>query len=175
MIKNMYRQISVKVLPIVLTSALYCVSCNVAVAQGHPKAEQPRTGRIEGKNYFPGQIPGREIHLLPGYKVETEAGMEGPHGRIWNDSDFTINFSITGQPYGYTEAPDLWTIDQVVSGRHIVCHFKADQNLDVWIPDLGTQFVAKIRNQRDLAEVLLMVVTYQRSKESPSAAKPESR
>jgi hypothetical protein len=135
------------------------------------KVQLPFPGKVEAKNYFPGQIPGRQIQLLPGYKVETEAGMEGPHGRIWNDSGLTIRFSITGRPYGYIESPRLWTIDQIVNGHHFFFSFNADQSMDVWIPDLGTQFDARIRNQQDLAELLLMVMTYQRSTAASTADK----
>lgn len=111
---------------------------------------EPQTNCVEG------QFPGR-IQLLPGYKMRTCGGMEFLYGRIWKQDGVSINFYERW--VDYSESLELWRQDQIVDGDHMLCSFKKDQTMEIRFR--GTQFDATVRNQQELAEMFLTVLSYE--------------
>src|SRR5262245_14970397 len=96
---------------------------------------------------FPGKFP-YKIQLLPGFKVETTQGMEGPYGKIWNDEGLTVNFVMHSDPP--IDVQPLWRYEQTINGEHVICAFTKSNELQVLFPRLLTGFWAKVRNQQDI-------------------------
>jgi hypothetical protein len=118
--------------------------------------QQPWKPKVkEGIAYFPG-----EIHLLTGFKVETRSGIEYPSGKIWKDN-FIIDFNVGGTP-GYEADPIQWQQEQVVNGHRVVCSFNKTDHLLLTYPYLKSSFHAKIDNQQELTEMLMMALTFER-------------
>jgi hypothetical protein len=54
----------------------------------------------------------------------------------------------------------LWTKEQTVQGRAVQLVQTKDRTLYVTFPDSSSNFYATVKNNEDLADVLLMVFTY---------------
>jgi hypothetical protein len=105
------------------------------------------------------------IRLLPGYKVQVQPGIDTGGARFWKEGGLDMHFS-TGT-YEFKEADSIpanqvqWRVEQIVNGNHITCVFTKSQEFIVTVNELPvSNFDAKIRSQQELAEMLLMVLTY---------------
>lgn len=110
-------------------------------------------------------IPGN-IKLLPGYTHTSVRPIDSAYaGRIWKPHGLVIGYDI-GMAAGHYETSLGWTsraewkLDQVMNGKRVVCIFTKSHELLIAFPDDLANFTAKIRTKRDLAEMMLMVLTY---------------
>ena len=105
------------------------------------------------------------VRLLPGYKIELRYGFEGNvGGRIWKTDGLSIDF-YTGinnpRAIDSIKVKDVrWKADHVVGGLHIILVYGTSDRVAISIPNVAADFTAKVRNQQDLTEMLLMVLTF---------------
>jgi hypothetical protein len=108
------------------------------------------------------------IQLLPGYKVEGGHGTDTAGARIFKDGETSIAFGLgihmAVQADSVDETRVAWKEDQIVNGRHLTCVYTKSGELIASFRDLPVaNFSAKIRTQQELAEMLLMVLTFEPS------------
>jgi hypothetical protein len=112
-----------------------------------------------GKPQFPGSI-----QLLPGYKVSTRMGIESLGGEIFS-RDMRIYFDVGVNTGNWTSAaPDnsiLWQRKQMLHRHHVVCVYTIQKELIVTFPYLTANFRAKVNSKQDMADMLLMVLSYE--------------
>jgi hypothetical protein len=107
------------------------------------------------------------LRLLRGYKLQAAAGTDnGPNGKIWKENGPTIDFHIG--PY-FSEATEsirkeeiLWREEQIVNGHSFTCVYTKSADLVISHQPLPVaNFQAKIHRQQEMAEMLLMVLTFE--------------
>jgi hypothetical protein len=108
------------------------------------------------------------VLLLPRYKIEIVSGFEGGYGgRILKDGGLVIEFGqgqydgIAADSVDYRQL--LWRTEQSVNGKRVICVYTKSNELVITFPPSSSwpaNFRAKIRSQQDLAEMLLMVLTF---------------
>ncbi len=106
------------------------------------------------------------IQLLPGYLDTRMRPIDSAGaGRISKADGVLISYDI-GLAAGHYETHQewadhaLWRTDQVINGKRVVCIYTKSKQLLVTFPDDLANFYAKIRAPRDLADMMLMVLTY---------------
>lgn len=107
------------------------------------------------------------LRLLPGYKLQAAAGYDnGPTGKIWKENGPTINFHMG--PYFPEETESikkdqiLWREEQIINGQSFTCVYTKSADLVISHQPLPVaNFRAKIHSQQELAEILLMVLTFE--------------
>jgi hypothetical protein len=105
------------------------------------------------------------LHLLPGYKVDVFWGIDSWSAKISKEGSITIEL-FQGLHVGVdADAVDkkdvAWREEQVVNGQQVICVYTKSNDLVVSIPQLAVNFRGHTRNQQDLTEMLLMVLTYE--------------
>ena len=118
------------------------------------------------------------IRLLPGYKHEALQGFDSIVGRIVKQDGLTISYEIGGIPIGnlrlggsFTDRPKLtpkanlkWYREQTVNGQPVHIAYLKDNTLLVsypkTIPNKGINFHAKVKSTEEMADVLLMLLTF---------------
>lgn len=106
------------------------------------------------------------VRLLPGYKLQIVPGPEGSGGKIWKEGGPVIDFNLPQCCAGIaTDSVEkgavAWRIEQIVEKQRVIVLYTNSNELIVAFPKLISNFHAKIRNPQDLAEVLLMVLTFE--------------
>jgi hypothetical protein len=104
------------------------------------------------------------VRLLPGYIFEISPGFEGnAGGSIWHDGGLKIQYILglyTADPADSVKPDDVsWKMEQVINNRQMRCIYTKSHELFVSFPRSPAYFRAKIRNERQLTDMLLMVVT----------------
>ncbi len=110
------------------------------------------------------------VRLLPGYKFELTQGIEGGYGvRVWKDGGLSISGS-TGCCFA-AEANSIgkdqlrWREEQEINERRATLAYTKDQDLVITFTDdknsYPANFTAHVRDEHDVAETLLMVLTYE--------------
>ncbi len=105
------------------------------------------------------------FQLLPGYRVSVSYGLDTWGAKIWKDGGVTIEF-VNGLHVG-VEADSVekggvtWREEQFVNSQRFICVYRKANDLVVSIAQLAVNFRGHIRNQQDLAEMLLIVLTYE--------------
>lgn len=106
------------------------------------------------------------VRLLPAYKIQSVAGIEGGSGgSIWKEGGPKIEFVLGGMfsedPVRTVKPEDvLWREEQVLNGYPSACVYTKSKELLVSFPAQFSFFRAKVENPKDLTEVLLMVTTF---------------
>ena len=54
----------------------------------------------------------------------------------------------------------VWRTEQVIGGERVVCIYTKSNELLIAFPGELANFYATVRNQRDVADMMLMVLTY---------------
>jgi hypothetical protein len=109
------------------------------------------------------------VRLLPGYRLEITPGIEAGYGvRIWKEGGLSI-FGSNGCCFA-AEAKSIgkdqleWQEEQEMNGRHVTLAYTKRQDLVIAFTDNKTSypanFTAHVRDEHDVAETLLMVLTY---------------
>jgi hypothetical protein len=111
-----------------------------------------------------GDIRVSPIGLLPGYKVQLVSGIDTGGGTIWKDGGPKIEFNCCGhfgvEADGIDKREVVWRKEQVLNGQPVICVYTKSKRLIVSIPRQNVNFEGTIRSQEDLADMLLMVLTY---------------
>lgn len=87
-----------------------------------------------------------------------------------------IGFDLGGNSGEATESISkshvLWREEQVVNGQQLIRVYTRAHHLVVSIPRLNSNFESKVRSERDVAEMLLMIFTY--DQKFPYPASPDN-
>jgi len=126
---------------------------------------------------IPGDAPAPGgIKLLPGYIHERLQGFDSVVGRLVHKDRLTIQYEIGHVPkpggpvFGgsfsdyakRTPEPDrLWYKEQTIGGREIHMALLKTKTLLVSYPASGVNFSTAIKMEEDLAEALLMILSFQ--------------
>ena len=122
----------------------------------------------------------KEMVLLPGYKHEiVPTPRDSRQGRIWKESGLEITYQYSGMAGGRISGRDLtplWskvlTADkgtrieiQLSTDRRLIVRFlrAPDAEARLGSGDLPAFFSAQVRNEEDIAEMLMMVLTFRPS------------
>lgn len=104
------------------------------------------------------------IKLLPGYQHKKLQGIDTRVGRIWKEGGLAIDYDIGRLAGNAAKSQDQaslrWSKEQVVDGRAVQFAFTKDRKLFVTFPQSFANFSASVRSEEDLADMLLMVLTY---------------
>ena len=114
------------------------------------------------------------VRLLPGYKIRWASGIDSWGGKIWNEAGVNIEFDQglhVGVSADEVNKDDVvWRAEQLISGQQVMCVYTKSNHVIISIPKLIVNFEADIRNQRDLAEMLLMALTWDMTHGYPAAS-----
>jgi hypothetical protein len=106
------------------------------------------------------------IILLPGYQHEKLQGIDTRVGKIKKNDGLTVEYDIGKLAGNYAESMKgqekdlLWYKEQTVHGRKVQVAFGKDRTLYVTFPETHANFFGKIKSDAELADMLLMVLTY---------------
>ena len=103
------------------------------------------------------------VLLLPGYQIEMPPGIDAVGGKIWKEGGLTINF-FAWRPIGGIDIPEeqvLWREEQKLGDRTVRVVYAKPNRAVVDFGSLRAQFTAQIRNPQDLAELMLMTLTFE--------------
>ncbi len=112
------------------------------------------------------------MELLPGYKVTAKQGIDSMVGDISSkEAGLSISFDMLGDAGSYVDSDTikknmLWRREQTINGSRFILVYTRERYLYVTLPP-STNFFARVRNQRDLADMLLMVLTFHSPVSSP--------
>jgi hypothetical protein len=114
------------------------------------------------------------IALLDGYRVEMAPhGTDSFGGKIFKEGGLTIYYDNLVNAGTRVNDPSLvkktlWRKEQTLDGHRVILVFTKDNQLTISFPDWQANFFGKVRSQQDVADMLLMVLTY-RSGDTTSA------
>jgi hypothetical protein len=116
------------------------------------------------------------MQLLPGYRVTMKQGIDSAVGDISLQGGLTINFDLWGNAGNYVDSAEvkqnaLWRREQIIAGRKVICTYTKSHYMYVTFPP-STNFFARTRNQQDLTDMLLMVLTFHSPSRDPLKNKP---
>ena len=115
------------------------------------------------------------IKLLPGYVHEPKQGFDSIVGTISKKGGLEINYDIgrVAKPGGlalggdFSDRPKLtpketlqWYKEQVVQGQEVHLAYGKDNLLQVSYPAHGVNFSAKVTKPEDLADALLIILSF---------------
>jgi hypothetical protein len=122
------------------------------------------------------------IVLLSGYKHQKLQGNDSLPGRIWKDNGLEIEYDIGGLTGNFAEQvlsptsprKPAWSKEQIIRGMRVVTVLTTDRRLIVTFSALPTglgkgrpggwdqpaNFTAKVNSDEDIADMLLMIMTY---------------
>jgi hypothetical protein len=111
------------------------------------------------------------VKLLPGYKQQEGSSLDSTSGHIWKEGGLRISYDIGTMAGVYTDCEwcdwtkgETWRKKQVVNGQQAVFVFTKAKRLVVSFPESHANFYATVRNEGELADMLLMLATFERSK-----------
>lgn len=109
--------------------------------------------------------PPFSMRLLPGYQHRGGQGFDTTSGRIWKQNGLTIHYDIgrlaSNQAQLRKEAGKyLWYKEQVFDGRLTQLVLTPERMLIVTFPETTANFVVTVPTEAELAEAILMVLTY---------------
>ncbi len=115
------------------------------------------------------------IRLLPGYKHRPLQGFDSVVGEISKEGGLRIRYEIGGLPRPggpqlggqFSDRPKLtpkdkvrWYHEQTVSGQPVHLAYRKDSVLLVSFPQKGMNLHVTLRSADQMAEALLMILTY---------------
>lgn len=118
----------------------------------------------QGRTYVEKPVPGN-IRLLDGYHHQSGRSVDSITGKIWKEHGVTFGYDIALDAGDYSIRPEwngnvMWRTEQIVNGEKVVCVFTNSKRLLIAFPRHMANFYGDIHNQRDLADMMLMVLTY---------------
>jgi len=103
------------------------------------------------------------IRLLEGYQHETFQGIDTQVGRLWKNGGPEVHYDIGALAGNHARQTEMrrWSKRQTVGANSFTLTMRTDDSL-VLTFDKNTAnfFIRGIRTQEELAEVLLMLLTY---------------
>lgn len=110
--------------------------------------------------------PPGNIKLLTNYKHEFDEfqSTDTRIGKIWKDGGITITYDI-GELAGEWSNPKdrtkyQWYKEQIVEKQIVRIALTKDNELRVTYPNMKANFYGYVKTQEDIADFLLMVLTY---------------
>jgi hypothetical protein len=115
------------------------------------------------------------MRLLPGYKHQPLQGFDSIVGKIAKEGGLQINYDIGALPKpgglvlggSFSDRPKLtpkgnlrWYREQVINGQPVHLAYRKDNILLVSYPKNGVNLSVRIRSAEEMAEALLMILTY---------------
>lgn len=115
------------------------------------------------------------MRLLKGYKHQALQGFDSIVGKISKKDGLQISYEIGGLPKPgglrlggqFSDRPKLtpknrvrWYLEQTVNGQPVHLAYRKDNILLVSFPKKGMNFTATVRSADEMAEALLMILTY---------------
>jgi hypothetical protein len=112
------------------------------------------------------------VRLLPGYQLKAGRSLDSITGTITKHGGLRINFDLAGvctdcKTCGWTDG-ELWRKKQLINGQEAVFVFTKSRRLVVSFPESHANFYATIPNESDMADMLLMLSTFERLNDSSS-------
>lgn len=108
--------------------------------------------------------PAKAMKLLPGYQIEEQTGIDAITGTIAKKDGLTIRYDIGKFPTNVASRQDKerlrWYKEHEANGRPVHLALAKDGTLYVSFPYFAANFQAKVANEAEMAEVLLMILTY---------------
>jgi hypothetical protein len=111
-------------------------------------------------------VPGG-IKLLPGYAHQKLKGIDSRVGRISKNGGVRFQYDLGGLGWGnlvnnVLKDKDnlLWSREQVIDGRIVQLAMTKDRTLNVTFPETRANFYGTARSEEDVADMLLMVLSY---------------
>jgi len=97
--------------------------------------------------------------------------MDSTVGMIWRDGGVRVQYDIGEDAGNYTECKwcgwtdgELWRTRQTIDGQTAVCVFTKKQTIVVSFLESHANFHATVRNSRDMADSLLVILSYRAPK-----------
>lgn len=109
------------------------------------------------------EVPG-SMKLPPGSTAKNLQGKDSLVGAVSRDNGLTIHYDIGALAGNYTKGlkdDDLaWRKEQTAGGRPVQTALTKDRTLYVTFPDDNANFYGKVSTDEELADFLLMTLTY---------------
>jgi len=109
------------------------------------------------------------VKLLPGYQQQEGSSLDSTGGTIWKESGLKISYDIGRMAGVYTDCDscdwtkgETWRKKQVINGQLVVFVFTKSKGLVVSFPESHANFYATVRSESELADMLLMLATFER-------------
>jgi|GEM_PF-3779145 len=146
---------------------------NVSKPKGSGTGAGERPKAVPSAPRDTGQLGG--MRLLPGYQHQPMQGHDSIVGRIIKTGGLEIGYEIgrvtepgtvrTGgsfqdRPKKMPKDHVRWYSEQVVDGQPMHVAYRKDKILFVSFPNKGINFSAKISNADEMADMLMMIMTY---------------
>jgi hypothetical protein len=104
------------------------------------------------------------MKLLSGYKHQKLRGIDTLVGKISKEGGLSIQYDIgrLAGNYAQSQAKEetLWHREQVIGGRPVQLTFAKNKTLYVTLPEANANFYALAKSEEDIADILLMVLSY---------------
>jgi hypothetical protein len=108
--------------------------------------------------------PPGKMELLPGYHHKTGRGIDTAVGHIWKDGGITISYDIGGLAGIYVlpnqKDQNGWYREQKINNQTVRIVLTNERQLRVTFVEATANFVAVVPKDEDLADALLMILTY---------------
>ena len=108
--------------------------------------------------------PPGAIKLLPDYTHQTQQGIDTRMGKIFKKGGLTIQYDIGFFAGNYAGSQQKnqrrWYKEQIINGQTVQLVRTKDRTLCVTFVEHSANFYAKVKTEEDIADVLLMVLTY---------------
>jgi hypothetical protein len=108
--------------------------------------------------------PGKAMKLLPGYQIEERTGIDAIEGTIAKRDGLTVQYDIGKFRNNVASLQDKkrlrWYKEHEANGLPVHLALAKDGTLYVTFPYFAANFQANVANEAEMAEVLLMVLTY---------------
>ena len=108
--------------------------------------------------------PPGSMKLLPGYTARRLQGIDTRVGIVRREDGLTISYDIGklagNQAKGLKDEQVLWRKEQTMNGRLVQAALAKDRTLYVTFPEDMANFYGKVATDEDVADFLLMVLTY---------------
>src|SRR5579871_1576255 len=115
-------------------------------------------------------IPGA-IALLPGYHHQPQQGIDSRVGTISKPGGIVIEYDVGEMAGDYTSCKscgwtkdEMWRKQQDVNGQKAVLVFTKARRLFISFPAVHANFYATISTEAEMADMLLMVLTFDTSR-----------
>jgi len=118
-------------------------------------------GRVEAQ-VVNGAPPGA-MRLLDGYQHETLQGIDTQVGRIWKNNGPEVYYDIGALAGNHARQSDMarWSKRQTIGANAFTLTMRTDDSVVLTFDKNTANFFIKgVRTQEELAEVLLMLLTY---------------
>ncbi len=109
--------------------------------------------------------------LLPGYQQREGRSLDSATGIIWKERGLRISYDIGRMAGVYTDCDscdwtrgEVWRKKQVINGQEAVVVLTKSKRLVVSFPQSHSNFYATVRDESELADMLLMLFTFEKPK-----------